>query len=98
MIRWSIHSLISDNYFCRSTTITSAGRRRPDGACEATHPRVPDGRRGSRSPDGHGRAGEATEAEDHGEGDTGNGRGSGWSGCEGRGPVVAWAAAFGAQN
>ena len=26
--------LIGDNYFCRSTTITFAGWRRPDGACE----------------------------------------------------------------
>ena len=31
--------MISDNYFCRSTTITFAGRVRPDGVCEAFGPR-----------------------------------------------------------
>src|SRR5690606_19084474 len=30
-----VATVISDNYSCRATTITPAGRRRPDGSCDA---------------------------------------------------------------
>ena len=33
-ILYLLAQLIGDNYFCRPTTITFAGWRRPDGACE----------------------------------------------------------------
>jgi transposase len=81
--------LISDNYFCRPTTITFAGQRRPDGACEAACPRVPDRCWGSRSPDGHGRAGQAAEAEDHGKEEAACGSGRSRDECSKREDVAA---------
>ena len=35
--------MISDNYFCRLTTITLAGSARPDGVCKASAPGGVDG-------------------------------------------------------
>lgn len=33
--KWLVGTMISDNYSCRATTITPAGRRRPEGSCDA---------------------------------------------------------------
>jgi hypothetical protein len=63
--------LISDSYFCRVTTVTFAGRGRPDGTCKCVE--------SGASPDPHGnrRAGQALEAETHGKQDDGSRSGSG---------------------
>jgi hypothetical protein len=45
---------VDDNYFCRSAAVLTARARLPPG--------VPGGSRSSRSPDGHGRAGQVVEA------------------------------------